>query len=144
LILADAGGSNSYRARAFKQQLQVRSADVLGLFVTVAHFSPGTSKWNPIEHRPFSQISTTWAGTPLTSFDLALEGIRRTTTTTRLTVQATFVDTSYPTGGAVSDKEMATLDFERHTTCSQWNCTILSPAYAGYGLNHGSTLRLCS
>ncbi len=95
LILADAGGSNGYRARAFKQQLQLKLADAFGLIVTVAHFPPGASKWNPIEHRLFSQISTTWAGTPLTSFDLVLDGIRRTTTMTGLTVQATFIDTAY-------------------------------------------------
>jgi hypothetical protein len=124
LILADAGGSNSYRARCFKQQLQVKLADAFGLIVTVAHYPPGASTWNPIEHRLFSQISNTWAGKPLTSFDLALDGIRRTTTTTGLTAQATFIEATYPTGITVSDEEMATLDIERHTTCPQWNYTI--------------------
>ncbi len=124
LILADAGGSNSYRARAFKRHLQVKLADAFGLIVTVAHYPPGASKWNPIEHRLFSQISTTWAGTPLTSFALILDGIRCTTTTTGLTVQATLVETAYSTGETVSNEEMATLDIERHATCPQWNYTI--------------------
>jgi hypothetical protein len=124
LILADAGGSNGYRARCFKQQLQLKLADAFGLTVTVAHFPPGTSKWNPIEHRLFSQISNTWAGTPLTSFELALDGIRRTTTTTGLTVQAALIDTVYEKGVTVSDEEMASLDIERHSTCPQWNYTI--------------------
>ena len=124
LILADGGGSNGYRARRFKQQLQVKLADAWGLIVTVAHYPPGASKWNPIEHRLFSQISTTWAGTPLTSFELALDGIRRTTTATGLTVQATLIDTVYEKGLTVSDEEMATLAIEVHTTCPQWNYTI--------------------
>jgi hypothetical protein len=124
LILADAGGSNSARARCFKQQLQVKLADPFALIVTVCHFPPGASKWNPIEHRLFSQISATWAGTPLTSFDIALDGIRRTTTLTGLTVQATFVEAAYPKGLTVSDEELSTLHIERHTTSPQWNYTI--------------------
>ena len=86
--------------------------------------TPLNPYWNPIEHRLFSQISTTWAGTPLTSFELALDGIRRTTTTTGLTVQATLIDTVYEKGLTVSDEEMASLAIEAHTTCPQWNYTI--------------------
>ena len=65
LILCDAGGSNSYRSRLWKQQLQKRLADQLGLCVTVCHYPTGASKWNPIEHQLFSYISITWAGKPL-------------------------------------------------------------------------------
>jgi len=72
LILADAGGSNGYRPRRWKQQLQVKIADAFGLAVTVCHYPTGASKWNPIEHRLFSQISRTWAGTPLTSYNILL------------------------------------------------------------------------
>lgn len=124
LILADGGGSNGYRARCFKQQLQLKLADPFGLVITVAHYPPGASKWNPIEHRLFSQISNTWAGTPLTSFDLLLDGIRRTTTTTGLTVQADLIDTVYEKGLTVSDEQMDALDIERHATCPLWNYTI--------------------
>src|SRR5258708_28819171 len=124
LILADGGGSNGYRPRRFKQQLQVKLADPFGLIVTLAHYPPGASKWNPIEHRLFSQISATWAGTPLTSFDLVLDGIRRTTTLTGLTVQATLIETLYEKGLTVSDHEMATLALETHATYPHWNYTI--------------------
>jgi len=124
LILADGGGSNGCRARCFKYFLQVKLADPFGLTLTVAHYPPGTSQWNPIEHRLFSQISNTWAGTPLTSFDLALDGIRRTTTTTGLTVQAHLVDTIYQKGLTVSDHDMASLHIQFHALCPQWNYTI--------------------
>ena len=132
LILADGGGSNGYRARCFKQHLQVDFADRFGITVTVAHYPPGASKWNPIEHRLFSQITTTWAGTPLTSFELALDGIRRTTTATGLTVQATLVTTTYQTGLKVSDEEMATLAIQAHTTCPAWNYTIYPRTLGSY------------
>ena len=124
LILADSGGSNGYRSRRWKQQLQVKLADAFGMTVTVTHYPRGASKWNPIEHRLFSQISQTWAGTPLTSFERVLDGIRNTTTTTGLKVEATLVEKEYETGLSVSDKEMATLALQRHATCPQWNYTI--------------------
>jgi len=124
LILADGGGSNGYRARCFKHFLQVKLADPFGLTLTVAHYPPGASKWNPIEHRLFSQISNTWAGTPLTSFDLALDGIRRTTTANGLTVQADRVETLYQKGLTVSDHDMASLHIQSHALCPQWNYTI--------------------
>ena len=124
LILADGGGSNGYRPRRWKQQLQVKLADALGLTVTVAHYPTGASKWNPIEHRLFSQISQTWAGTPLTSFDHVVDGIRQTTTTTGLTVEAMLVEQTYATDLTVRDAEMASLALERHTTCPAWNYTI--------------------
>ncbi|XYI04031.1 ISAzo13-like element transposase-related protein [Sorangium sp. So ce1128] len=88
LILADSGGSNGYRARRWKQQLQVRLAAPFVLEVSVCHYPTGASKWNPVEHRLFSQISQTWAGTPLTSVAVMLDAIRRTTTTTGLRLRA--------------------------------------------------------
>jgi hypothetical protein len=88
LILADGGGSNGYRARRWKQQLQVRVADPYQMEITVCHYPTGASKWNPIEHRLFSQISHTWAGTPLTSMAVVLDAIRHTTTRTGLRVRA--------------------------------------------------------
>lgn len=98
LILADGGGSNGYRPRLWKQQLQVKLADAFGLAVTVTHYPTGASKWNPIEHRVFSQISQSWAGIPLTSWQLVLEGIRRTRTKTGLRVGAALIDQIYQTG----------------------------------------------
>lgn len=124
LILADGGGSNGYRPRRWKQQLQEKVADALGLVVTVCHYPPGASKWNPIEHRLFSQISRTWAGTPLTSYDVILDGLRSTTTSTGLQVEATLFDTTYEKGLSVTDKQMKLLMIEKHHTCPSWNYTI--------------------
>jgi hypothetical protein len=134
LILADGGGSNGYRLRLWKQQLQIKIADALGLTVTVAHYPRGASKWNPIEHRFFSQISQTWAGTPLTSFDVALDAILNTTTTTGLHVEAMRTEKTYAKGIKISDDEMASLALHRHAICPQWNYTI-SPR--NYGVISG-------
>jgi hypothetical protein len=124
LILADGGGSNGYRSRLWKQQLQSKLADAFDLPVTVCHYPPGASKWNPIEHRLFSEISKTWAGTPLTSLDLMLACIRNTKTAAGLTVQATPIDKAYDKGIKVSDQEMEALAIARHDTCPNWNYTI--------------------
>jgi hypothetical protein len=124
LILADAGGSNGYLPRAWKQQLQIKIADACGLTVTVCHFPTGASKWNPIEHRLFNEISKTWAGTPLTSFELMLDCIRDTKTAAGLEVQAYLVDQVYEKGQKVSDQEMASLALQKHATCPNWNYTI--------------------
>jgi hypothetical protein len=124
LILADSGGSNGYRSRRWKQQLQVRVADPYGLEITVCHYPTGASKWNPVEHRLFSEISQTWAGTPLTSMAIVLDAIRHTTTTTGLRVRAQVLPGNYPVGCAVTDQEMATLQVEKHKTCPPWNYTI--------------------
>lgn len=124
LILADGGGSNGYRPRRWKQQLQEKIADAFDLAVTVCHYPTGASKWNPIEHRLFSQISRTWAGTPLTTYEVVLDGLRSTTTTTGLRVEATLNETIYQKGLSVSDAEMELLMIEKHAVCPQWNYTI--------------------
>lgn len=124
LILADGGGSNGCRPRRWKQQLQEKWADSLGLSVTVCHYPTGASKWNPIEHRLFSQISATWAATPLISYDLVLDAIRSTTTQTGLKVQATLFDTVYQKGLSVSKDDFKTLLLDRHHVCPNWNYTI--------------------
>ena len=124
LIEADSGGSNSARSRLWKEQLQVQIADRLGLTITVCHYPTGTSKWNPVEHRLFSEISKTWAGCPLRSFDLALHYINDTRTATGLQVQAHLVSTKYETGLKVSDEQMAALALQTHEVCPQWNYTI--------------------
>lgn len=124
LVLADAGGSNGYRSRLWKQQLQVKLSDAFGLSVTVCHYPTGASKWNPIEHRLFSQVSRTWSGTPLTSMEVVLDGLRSTTTSSGLRVEATLFDAVYQKGLTVTDEEMEALLIERHTVCPHWNYTI--------------------
>lgn len=123
-IEADSGGSNSSRSRVWKQQLQEKLADGLGLTVTVCHYPPGTSKWNPIEHRLFSEISKTWAGCPLRSWQIMLDYIEQTTTRTGLKVHAYPVTEHYPTGIKVSDADMQQLHIQAHEVCPQWNYTI--------------------
>jgi hypothetical protein len=102
----------------------VKVADAFGLAVTVCHYPTGASKWNPIEHRLFSQISRTWASTPLTSYDVILDGLRSTKTSTGLRVEATLFDTIYEKGLSVTDAEMKLLMIEKHATCPNWNYTI--------------------
>lgn len=124
LIEADSGGSNSARSRGWKYHLQTKIADRFGLSVTVCHYPTGTSKWNPIEHRLFSEISKTWQGCPLRSFNLVLHYLRQTTTQTGLKVQAHLVTSTYHTGEQVSNDAMATLNIQYHEVCPQWNYTI--------------------
>jgi hypothetical protein len=124
LILADAGGSNGCRPRLWKQQLQQRVCDRLGLTVTVCHYPTGCSKWNPIEHRLFSQISLNWAGKPLRTWETLLGYIRATTTATGLTVAACLLEGDFPTGQSVSDAEMSALRLDRHDACPTWTYTL--------------------
>jgi hypothetical protein len=124
MIEVDSGGSNSCRSRVWKRDLQEKVADRLGLTITVCHYPTGASKWNPIEHRLFSEISKTWAGCPLRSFDDVLHYIRDTKTQTGLTVQAHLVTETYETGVKVPDKEMDALNIQFHDLCPQWNYTI--------------------
>jgi hypothetical protein len=123
LITADAGGSNGYRTRAWKMGLAGLAAQT-GLEITVCHFPPGTSKWNKIEHRLFSQITMNWRGRLLTSHDVVINSIAATTTRTGLTVQARLDDGSYPTGVKVSNAQMAALPISRHAFHSDWNYTL--------------------
>jgi len=124
LILCDAGGSNGYRPRLWKQQVQELLADQLGLAVTVCHYPTGASKWNPIEHRLFGPISLNWAGHPLCTFETLLSLIRGTMTETGLKVEAFLVNKVYATGLKVADAVMNSLNLERHAVCSNWNYTI--------------------
>ena len=123
LITADAGGSNSARARAWKIELAAFAADT-GLSVTVCHFPPGTSKWNRIEHRLFSHISINWRGRPLTSHDVVVNTIAATTTDTGLRVHAELDTGHYPTGTKITDQQMAALPIERHDWHGDWNYTL--------------------
>lgn len=124
LLHADCGGSNGVRCKCWKQQLQEKIANRFGLEVTVCHYPTGCSKWNPIEHRLFSQISRTWAGCPLRSFEVLLDYLRETTTTTGLKVLAQRVTQVYQKGIEVSAEVMAALNITYHAVCPQWNYTI--------------------
>lgn len=124
LILADAGGSNGCRPRLWKEQLQSQLSDQLSLIVTVCHYPTGCSKWNPIEHRLFSQISQNWAGQPLRTFDIMLGYIRDTTTSTGLKVSAKMLNGVFAVGKKVADAVWKSLKIEHHTVCPQWNYTI--------------------
>jgi DDE family transposase/DDE superfamily endonuclease len=123
LITADAGGSNGYRARAWKTELAALAAET-GLEITVCHFPPGTSKWNKIEHRLFSHITMNWRGRPLTSHEVIVNSIAATTTRTGLTVRAELDPGSYPTGTEISDAQMAAVPLARHRFHGDWNYTI--------------------
>jgi transposase len=123
LITADAGGSNSYRTRAWKTELAAFALET-GLAVTVCHFPPGTSKWNRIEHRLFSHITMNWRGRPLTSHQVIVSTIAATTTRAGLTVRAELDPGSYPGGVKVSDEQMARLPLDRHDWHGDWNYTL--------------------
>lgn len=123
-IEADAGGSNGYRSHVWKRDLQVKIADALGLEVTVCHYPTGTSKWNPVEHRLFSEVSKTWAGCPLRSFELMCDYIEQTTTQTGLQVHAHLVTQTYEQGVKVPEAEKATLALTRHDVCPKWSYTL--------------------
>jgi hypothetical protein len=121
-ILADGGGSNGTKNRLWKVCLHA-FAERHGLTITVAHYPPGASKWNPIEHRLFSEISKNWAGRPLDSYQTILNYIRTTRTKTGLQVQAHLLDKHYDTGRKVSDAEMRRLPITRGA--QRWNYTVL-------------------
>jgi hypothetical protein len=127
LVCADAGGSNGYRVRLWKTEL-ARFAAETGLAVTVCHFPPGTSKWNKVEHRLFSHISTNWRGRPLVSHEVVVELIAATRTRSGLRVQAGLDQASYPLGVKISDRELAAVPLRRHGWHGEWNYTVLQAA----------------
>ena len=122
-ITADAGGSNGYRSRAWKAGLQ-RLADELRLTIHVSHFPPGTSKWNKIEHRLFSQITMNWRGRALSSLEAVVALIGNTKTSTGLKVKAIADQKEYQVGRRVTDEEMAKLKVEREEFHGNWNYVI--------------------
>jgi len=124
LITADAGGSNGYRLRLWKRELQ-KLADETGLEMAVCHFPPGTSKWNKIEHRLFSAITQNWRGKPLVSHETVVKLIAATTTRTGLTVRSGLDTSDYPSGVAVSDAEMETLYLRTDPFHGEWNYSLL-------------------
>jgi Rhodopirellula transposase DDE domain len=128
LVTCDAGGSNGYRNRAWKAGLAALARET-GLDVTVCHFPPGTSKWNKIEHRLFSQITLAWRGRPLTSYDVIIDTIGHVATRTGLTCAAVLDENDYPTGLKVTDQEMKQVEdrqLTRHEFHGEWNYTLLA------------------
>jgi hypothetical protein len=124
LILADTGGSNGYRCAAWKDQMQQQLCDGFHLTVTVAHYPTGAAKWNPIEHRLFSEISKNWAAEPLDSYEKILKFIRTTKTDTGLKVKAYLDPTDYPTQVKVSRQQIQQLCISPHQVLPKWNYTI--------------------
>jgi hypothetical protein len=123
MISADAGGSNGYRVRLWKVELQ-KLADEFKLPITVCHLPPGASKWNKIEHRLFSFITINWRGKPLRSYRTIVQLIAATTTDAGLKVRAELDETKYPKGVKVSNAQLAAVNLSRHAFHGDWNYTI--------------------
>lgn len=124
LVTADGGGSNGYRLRLWKVELQ-GLADELGVPISVCHLPPGTSKWNKIEHRLFSFISMNWRGKPLTSYETIIKLISSTKTDRGLTVHCDLDETQYERGRKVSKAEMDEVRLYRNEFHGEWNYTIV-------------------
>jgi len=123
LVNADGGGSNGYRVRLWKVEIQ-KLADELGIPITICHLPPGTSKWNKIEHRLFSFITINWRAKPLRCFRTVIETIRATTTDTGLKVDAELDENTYPLGIKVTKMQLAAVNLSPHAFHGEWNYTI--------------------
>ena len=123
LITADSGGSNGYKRRLWKTELQ-KLATFMGVNITVCHFPPGTSKWNKIEHRLFSFITQNWRGKPLYDLVTVVNLISHTTTSRGLVVKSAVDIKVYPTGIEVSDAELANVKLNPHAFHGEWNYTV--------------------
>ncbi len=123
LVCADSGGSNGSRVRLWKLEMQ-QFATETGLTITVCHFPPGTSKWNKIEHKLFSQITLNMRGRPLTTREVAVSVIGSTTTRTGLRVKAALDTKLYQDGRKVTDVEMSAISHQRNSFHGDWNYTI--------------------
>lgn len=123
MITADGGGSNSSKGKLWKHELQ-KLANEMGMSIEVAHFPPGTSKWNKIEHRLFSYISKNWRGKPLVSYEVIVQLIASTKTLKGLQVECEVDDGVYETGINISAKQMDEINIERSAFHGEWNYTI--------------------
>ena len=122
-ITADGGGSNGSRCKLFKVELQ-KLATEINIPIEVSHFPPGTSKWNKVEHRLFSQISKNWSGRPLETLEMIVELIASTTTNTGLKVKCIVDKNTYPRGIKVSDEELEEVNITKNEFCGNWNYTV--------------------
>ena len=124
MITADSGGSNGYRIRMWKAELQ-RFVNEIGKSITVLHFPPGTSKWNKIEHRLFSFISKNWRGKPLLSLAVIVSLISSTRTEKGLRVDCVVDNNEYRRSMKVSDEEFKAINIRQHSFHGEWNYTIM-------------------
>jgi hypothetical protein len=123
MITADGGGSNGYRLRLWKLELQ-KLANEIGIPISVCHYPPGTSKWNKIEHRLFSFITQNWRGKPLYSHHVIVNLISATRTRKGLSVRCRLDPTHYPKGRRVSNAELACVDLRPEPFHGEWNYSI--------------------
>lgn len=123
LIFCDSGGSNGYRVRLWKYALW-QLASQHGIAITVCHYPPGASKWNPADHRLFSFISCNWAGVPLRDYETVLNYLKTTTTRTGLTVDSILHIADYATGVKITKRQMKEINIRHHDTLPAWNYTI--------------------
>ena len=130
MITADCGGSNNYRSRLWKYELQ-KLANELQLEFYVCHFPPGTSKWNKIEHRLFSYISANWRGKPLVNLQTIVELIGNTTTQAGLKVKVIVDHSQYQTGKKVSDEDFTAINIEKNEFHGEWNYIIRPQSIQG-------------
>ena len=123
IITADCGGSNGYRVRLWKRELQ-KLANEIQKEIVVRHFPPGTSKWNKVEHKLFSFISRNWRARPLVSMETVINLISNTKNKKGLEVQAFLDSTKYETGVKVSDEDMEKINISRDEFHPEWNYSI--------------------
>ena len=123
LITADCGGSNGYRLKLWKIELQ-KLADDTGLELWVCHFPPGTSKWNKIEHRMFSHITQNRRGKPLTSYEVIVNLIGSTVTSKGLKVRCELDTDNYEKGKIVTDAMLAQVKINPNDFHGEWNCFV--------------------
>jgi len=126
LVFCDCGGSNGYRARAWKYGIYKKICQPFEMTVTVCHYPSGASKWNPVEHRLFSFISLNWAAVPLKDYETILNYISSTTTRQGLKVNAILNDKIYETGVKITDKQMNEIKIDKHQILPQWNYTVFN------------------
>lgn len=126
-VEADCGGGNNPRVWAWKWELQ-QLANRWGVAITVAHYPPGASKWNPIEHRLFSHISHNWQGVPLKDYATMLNFIRHTTTESGLRCRAVLDSRQYPTKVKITTEQKQHIRLKKRKVLPQWNYTILPQA----------------
>ena len=122
--MADSGGSNGCRLKLWKYGLQHEICNKFGIEVTVAHYPTGTSKYNPIEHKLFNQISNNWAGCPLINYETMLNYIATTTTKKGLSVNTVLDKNEYKRGIKITKKQMDNLNIEFYDKIPKWNYTI--------------------
>lgn len=125
MILCDSGGSNGYRTRLWKMRLHEQIAMKYGLQITICHYPPGASKWNPVEHKLFSFITMEWQGEPLTSLDVMKTKIESTTTSTGLKVKAYINNKTYEKGIKIPDNQFKKIKMKQNEVLPKWNYTIM-------------------